>query len=255
MNQNTSRRSFIRNASIGAVATSLYPQIVSAAFEAEEIKKISLEKNDVILFQGDSITDWGRAYDSRLPNTSNTLGAGFVLPLAGSLLMDFPGNNLQIYNKGIAGNKVFQLADRWETDCLALKPNVLSILVGVNDFSHTLWYGYKGTVETYLNDYRQLLNRTKKALPGVKLVIGEPFVLKTGKLITDKWFPAFDEYRKTARNVAAEFNAPFIPFQSVFDKALALAPAGYWSIDGIHPTVAGAALMARAWREAIKGER
>jgi lysophospholipase L1-like esterase len=179
------------------------------------------------------------------------------LPLAGSLLLDFPDKNLQIYNKGIAGNKVFQLADRWETDCLAIKPTILSILVGVNDFGHTLFYGYKGTVATYVTDYQHLLKRTKEALPNVKLVIGEPFVLKTGKLVTAKWFPAFDAYRKAARDIAAEFNAPFIPFQTVFDKALSLAPASYWSIDGIHPSVAGAALMARAWREIIevKGER
>jgi lysophospholipase L1-like esterase len=251
MNSKSNRRNFIRNASIGAAVSTLFPQIVSAAFEAEQVKKIIFEKNDVVLFQGDSITDWGRAYDNRVPNTSNTLGAGFVLPLAGGLLLDFPDKNLQIYNKGIAGNKVFQLADRWETDCIAIKPNVLSILVGVNDFSHTLFYDYKGTVETYLNDYRQLLKWTKKALPNVKLVIGEPFVVRTGKLVTDKWFPAFDAYRKAARDIAIEFNAPFIPFQAVFDKALTLAPAGYWSIDGIHPTVAGAALMARAWREIV----
>jgi len=253
MNYKANRRDFIRNTSAVAVAASVFPHIVSAAFENAPVRRISLEKNDVILFQGDSITDWGRAYDSRQANTNNTLGAGFVLQAAGSLLLDFPDKNLQIYNKGIAGNKVFQLADRWETDCLALKPNVLSILVGVNDFSHTLFYDYKGTIETYKKDYHQLLALTKKALPNVKLIIGEPFVFKTGRLVTDKWFPVFDSYRNAARDIAVEFDAAFIPFQSLFDKALGLAPASYWSLDGIHPSVAGAALMARAWRETIKG--
>lgn len=237
---------------MGVVTASLFPEIVSAAFENEQVRKVSLDKSDIILFQGDSITDWGRAYDSRQPNTNNTLGAGFVLQAAGSLLLDFPDKNLQLHNKGIAGNKVFQLAERWEADCLALKPDVLSVLVGVNDFSHTLWYGYNGTVETYRNDYHHLLARTKKVLPKLKLIIGEPFVLKTGKLVDEKWFPAFDGYRNAARETAAEFNAAFIPFQSVFDKALTRAPASYWSLDGIHPSVAGAALMARAWREALE---
>jgi lysophospholipase L1-like esterase len=218
MNSKPTRRDFIRTAVTGGVAASLFPQIVSAAFETDQVKKISLEKNDVILFQGDSITDWGRAYDSERPNTSNMLGAGFVLNAAGSLLLDFPDKNLQIYNKGIAGNKVPQLS-----------------------------------AATYLAGYRELLMRTKKALPHVKLIICEPFVLKTGKLVTDKWFPIFDEYRKVARNIATEFDAPFVPFQSVFDKAVALAPANYWSLDGIHPSVAGAALMAKAWRELVGG--
>lgn len=250
MNKN-SRRNFIRNASVGAVASALFPDIVSAAFADQGIKKISLKKNDTILFQGDSVTDWWRSYDSRRPNTTNALGAGFVLHTAGSLLVDFADKNLQIYDKGVAGNKVFQLAERWDDDCIRLKPDILSILIGVNDFSHTLWYGYKGTPEIYISDYRRLLTRTRQALPNVQLVVGEPFALKFGKLVNDNWFPAFYKYQEAAKKIADEFDAVFIPFQSVFNKALILAPAQYWSADGIHPSVAGAALMARAWRQIV----
>ena len=85
-------------------------------------------------------------------------------------LADKAGYALKIYNRGISGNKVFQLADRWDKDCLDLRPDVISILIGVNDIWHSLNGNYDGTVEKYDNDYRALLTRTLKALPEVKLV-------------------------------------------------------------------------------------
>jgi len=250
MNSNT-RRSFIKSASIGTLATLTLPQIVSAAFAGENIRKIGLSKDDVILFQGDSITDWGRNYSATQANSTNALGSGYVLLTAGHLLLKYPSKNLQIYNKGVSGNKVFQLADRWDADCLALKPNVLSIHIGVNDFWHTLTNGYTGTRETYITDYHKLLNRTKQALPNLKLVICEPFAVKGVKAVDDKWYPTFDLFRKAARDIANEYNAAFVPLQSVFDKALESAPGSYWNLDGVHPSVAGEALMAEAWMSVI----
>lgn len=157
---------------------------------------------------------------------------------------------LKIYNRGISGNKVFQLAERWDVDCIALKPNVLSILIGVNDLWHTLDGKYQGTVEIYERDYRALIARTQQALPGVELVICEPFVLRCGA-VNDKWFPAFDGYRAAARRVATDFHAIFVPFQAMFDKAAQAAPPAYWAADGVHPTIAGAGLMARTWLDTV----
>ncbi|HEY8783432.1 MAG TPA: SGNH/GDSL hydrolase family protein [Mucilaginibacter sp.] len=253
MNKNPSRRNFIKNVSVGTIATLSLPQIVSAAFDAAKTKRISLEKDDIILFQGDSITDWGRKHSLTTPNNTQALGSGYVLLTAGQLLLKYAGKNLQIYNKGISGNKVFQLADRWDTDTVALKPNILSIHVGVNDFWHTLTNGYTGTIETYIADYHKLLDRTKQALPNVKLIICEPFALKGVKAADDKWYPTFDLFRKAAKDIAAEYNAAFIPLQSVFDKATESAPAPYWSLDGVHPSIAGEALMAQAWVEVVSG--
>jgi lysophospholipase L1-like esterase len=239
MNPGKTRRNFIKTAATGVLASLAVPAIVSAAIEGAQEKKTTLEKNDVILFQGDSITDWHRTYDSQAPNTLNTLGSGFVYLAAGEILTDYAAKNLRIYNKGVSGNKVFQLAGRWQTDCLALKPDVLSILIGVNDFWHPLIGEYNGTVETYITGYRALLKRTLLALPKVKLIVCEPFATQ-GAQVSEKWYPGFDE-----------FNAPFLPFQSVFDKALTYAPPSYWTLDGVHPTLAGAALMAKAWREMV----
>jgi lysophospholipase L1-like esterase len=251
MNPNSTRRNFIKNASLGTIAALVLPQIVSAAFAAENIKKIGLNKDDVILFQGDSITDWGRDHNNTMPNNTSALGSGYVLLTAGQLLLQYAGKNLQIYNKGISGNKVYQLAERWDTDCLALKPNILSIHIGVNDFWHTLTNGYTGTIETYITDYHKLLDRTKQALPDVKLVICEPFALKGVRAVDDKWYPTFDLFRKAARDIATDYNATFVPYQAVFDKALESAPPSYWNLDGVHPSVAGEALMAHAWMEAV----
>ncbi|MDB5007514.1 MAG: lysophospholipase [Mucilaginibacter sp.] len=253
MKSTTNRRNFIKNAGVGALATMALPQIVSAAIAGEKNKKIKLNQNDVILFQGDSITDWGRDHAKSAPNETGALGTGYVLLTAGQLLLQNPGKALQIYNKGISGNKVYQLAERWDADCLALKPNVLSIHIGVNDFWHTLTSGYTGTIENYISDYHKLLDRTKQALPDVKLVICEPFAVKGVKAVDDRWYPTFDLFRKAARDIATEYNAPFVPFQSAFDKALESAPGNYWTIDGVHPAIPGEALMARTWTEAVQG--
>ena len=224
----------------------------SGVFAPERAGKIRLEKGDVILFQGDSITDWRRKASDTAANSAAALGEGYAMLAAARLLAENPGKALQIYNRGVSGNKVFQLAERWDADCLALKPTVLSILVGVNDFWHTLVNGYTGTLKTYRDDYKALLDRTRQQLPGVKLIIGEPYAVNGVKSVDDKWFPAFDGYRQAAREIAAEFGAVFIPYQEIYDKAQKSADGAYWTIDGVHPSVAGAALMAKAWMEAVK---
>lgn len=249
-----SRRNFITNVSLATVASLAIPNLVSAVpLAVASGKKISLDKDDVVLFQGDSITDWGRTHTVLTPNNSQALGNGYVFPAASSMLTQYAAKNLQIYNKGISGNKVFQLAERWDAECIALKPNVLSILVGVNDFWHALNGQYNGTVDTYRTDYKKLIERTKQALPDVKLIIGEPFALLGVTAVDQRWYPKFNEFRLVAREVADTYHATFIPYQNIFDDALKLAPAKYWSTDGVHPTVAGAGLMARAWLETVKG--
>lgn len=240
-------------AALGSVAPLCLTGIVSSAFAGERTGKIRLGKDNTVLFQGDSITDFHRKRSDNDANSPEAMGIGYAAHAATDLLFRYPEQQLKIYNRGVSGNKVFQLADRWDTDCLNMKPDVLSILVGVNDYWHTLVRGYKGTVETYRHDYRALLQRTKDKLPDVKLIIGEPYAIPGVKSVTKAWFPAFDAYREAARQVADEFGAVFIPYQRIYDKALKLAPGSYWTIDGVHPTMAGAGLMAHAWMETVKG--
>jgi lysophospholipase L1-like esterase len=247
------RRIFLKSAAIATAASVALPQIVSAIAATGTIaRRTNIEKGDVILFQGDSITDWGRDHNKTVPNDQASLGTGYAMLTSAQLLLNYADKGLQIYNKGISGNKVYQLAERWDTDCLALKPNVLSIHIGVNDFWHTITNGYKGTIETYIGDYHKLLDRTKQALPGVKLVICEPFGVKGVKHVNDTWYPTFDLFRAAAHDIAKEYNASFVPLQSAFDKALESAPGSYWTLDGVHPAIPGAELMAKMWMEAVK---
>jgi len=249
---NNNRRGFFKKASLGGLITISSPEIIFSA-SAKSGKKITLEKDDVILFQGDSITDAGRNRDNKNSNNSSALGSGYAFMAAAALLDQYADKNLTIYNKGISGNKVYQLAERWQADCLDLKPTVLSILIGVNDFWHTLTGGYKGTIETYRTDFKSLLDKTKQQLPNVKLIICEPFAVTGVKAVDEKWYPAFNDYRSAAKEIAETYNAVFVPFQSIFDKAQKKAPGAYWTGDGVHPSIAGGELMAQAWLEAVKG--
>lgn len=251
----SSRRSFLRNTSIGAIAAISIPGIVSEALASvPPAKKVSIEQGDVILFQGDSITDSGRGNrNAWSPNNAGAMGNGYAAIAASQLLLNNPDKDLKIYNKGISGNKVNQLAARWDAEALEIKPNILSIHIGVNDYWHTLNGSYKGTIDDYIGDYKKLLDRTKTALPNVKLIICEPFGVLNVKAVTKDWYPTFDLFRKAAKDIAAEYNAPFVPYQTAFDKAITQAPPSYWTGDGVHPSIAGAALMAHTWLQAVKG--
>ncbi len=210
-----------------------------------------IQPNDVILFQGDSITDAGRNRDCAAANDAGGLGRGYVFFAASMLLAKHSDKNLQVHNRGNSGNKVWQLEERWQVDCLALEPNVLSVLIGVND----TWHGQKDPelrvpLDVYEQTYRKLLDDAKAAKPDLRIVICEPFTLKVGA-VTDSWFPEIDQRREIAKRIADDYAATFVPFQSLFDKLAEQAPMAYWLRDGVHPTIAGHMQMAWAWMEAI----
>lgn len=224
--------------------------LAQAAPEAKPAAPL-IGPNNVVLFQGDSITDAGRSRETANdPNSASAMGKGYAWMAASQLLVESPEAGLKIFNRGISGDKVYQLADRWQTDCLDLKPDVLSILVGVNDFAHVFKHGYEGTVEKYESDYHALVKRTKEALPNVKLIICEPFILTVG-IVDETWAPGFAKYREAAKRVSDQAQATFVPFQEMFDRAVKFAPPEVWAADGVHPTTFGAALMAKWWMNAV----
>ena len=203
----------------------------------------------VVLFQGDSITDAGRNRASADANSAGALGSGYPLLVTSAVLAARPGAALRFYNRGISGNKVPDLQQRWTTDTIDLKPDVLSILIGVNDFWHKLDHGYNGTVQDYAQQYNALLVATREALPRVHLIVLEPFVLRTGA-VDARWFPEFDQRRAAAARVATRARATFVPLQTVFNQQTRSAPPEYWAADGVHPTPAGHAVIAEQWRRA-----
>jgi lysophospholipase L1-like esterase len=205
----------------------------------------------VVLFQGDSITDCGRDRSIAGPNNAAALGTGYPLLIASTLLATHQRQGLRFYNRGVSGNRVPDLEARWEADTMALEPNVVSILIGVNDYWHTLTGAYHGTVEEYEAQYDRLLARTRQARSNASLVVLEPFVLRTGA-VTDRWFPEFDYRRAAARRVAEGAGALFIPLQAMFDGLTATTSPDYWSVDGVHPSPAGHGAIAKAWMDAVQ---
>lgn len=248
-----SRRRFLQTVALGGLAALSLPEMVSAAMPPASKKKITLSKGDVILFQGDSITDAGRNKQNTEPNNGNALGNGYAFLTASYLLNKYANLGLTIHNRGISGNKVPQLAERWDKDCLDLKPNVMSIMIGVNDFWHTLGGNYQGTPESYEKEYMALLERTRKALPNLQLICIEPYgVQAAGGAVNEKWYPAFNAYREAAARVAKAYADVFIPMQSIFDKVQPLASNKHWAGDGVHPSLAGASLLSEAWLATLK---
>lgn len=204
----------------------------------------------VILFQGDSITDAGRNKTIAAENSASALGGGYPLLAASAMLRAHPDGGLRVFNRGVSGDKVPALKTRWEADTIALKPDILSILVGVNDLWHKLTGAYTGTVAEFESQYDELLVGTKQALPNVRFVILEPFVLMTGA-VDAKWFPEFDERRAVVARVANKARAAFVPLQAMFTQLARAAPPSYWIADGVHPTIAGHAAIADRWREVV----
>lgn len=209
------------------------------------------EKKTVILFQGDSITDAGRSSDC-----NDYRGWGYPTMAAGQLGLREP-NKYTVLNRGISGNRVVDLFARWRTDCLNLCPDVVSILIGVNDVWHEI---VKNGVEAkkYELVYNLLLDETQEKLPSVKLIVLEPFILR-GTATEEHWDYFVEETAKrsaAAKRVAEAHGAVFVPLQKLFDEACADGtPTSEWLVDGVHPTAAGHALITREWIAAFDSLR
>lgn len=241
------RRKFLKNVTALGTAFAVTPQFLQALHYE---KKVNNDGNGyTILFQGDSITDGGRG---RNKDWNHVMGQDYAYLISSRLWYDFPDKDFQFFNRGISGNKITDLAARWQADTLDLKPDLLSILIGINDTSAWINSDKNYTVENYESGYRSLLQKTKQEMPNIQFVICEPFVLPVGN-VKNKW----EEYESgvqqrqvVAKRLSLEFNAVYIEFQDAFNKALKKAPADYWVWDGIHPMPAGHEMMAREW---IKG--
>lgn len=184
-----------------------------------------------VLFQGDSITDGNRG---RNEDPNHILGHGYAFIIAAKYGAGSPERNVAFFNRGISGNTVAGLAARWQADTLDLQPDVLSVLIGINDISRGV------AVTDYEAGYDKLLNDVVAARPGIRLVLIEPFALPVGKR-KEQWStygPAVQAYREAVARLAAKYKAVLVPVQSVFDDACKRAPAEYWIWDGIHPTYA-----------------
>lgn len=225
----------------GAVAISV------TALADNPAREMAVFKTDArILFQGDSITDGNRG---RNADPNHIMGHGYAFIIAAKYGSQYPERKLTFLNRGVSGNTVADLAKRWEKDTAALMPDVLSILVGINDMNKGV------SVEAYEEAYDKLLAETVAALPNVRLVLCEPFALPVGRF-KEAWEQRKAELAKRQASVeklAAKYKASVVHFQKVFDDACKRGPAEYWIWDGVHPTYSGHQLMADEWARVVAG--
>ena len=198
-----------------------------------------------ILFQGDSITDGKRG---RNADPNHILGHGYAFIIAAKFGAAFPELKLDFINRGVSGNTVPDLQKRWLADTLDLKPDILSILIGVNDAGHGL------PMDQYETAYEKIIAEAKSANPQLKLVLCDPFTLPVGKRIAgfDAWFAGIKQRQAIVARLAKKHGAALVQFQRVFGEAIKRAPADYWIWDGVHPTYPGHQLMADEWERVVR---
>ena len=209
----------------------------------------------IILFQGDSITDCIRVREN-----DNYRGSGYATMVSGALGAQEP-YRYTFYNRGISGNRVVDLYARIRIDMINLKPDYISILIGINDVWHEQSNHNGVDAEKFELVYNLMIEELKRDLPGVKIMLLEPFVLPGSATNSDEANPGRWEFfsketalrREATRRVAEKQNVLFVPLQEMFDKANADAPAdGYWLVDGVHPSAAGHELIKNAWLKAFE---
>jgi lysophospholipase L1-like esterase len=211
-----------------------------------------------ILFQGDSITD-GNRYKSKASewDKNHQIGHSYAYIITGLLGMQYPERRFEFINRGTSGNAATDLAKRWQTDALDVDPDVLCILVGVNDCMHAATAPIKNiSASVYEENYRKILTQSLAKNPSLKLVLLEPFAYAEDQAFENSTpelrRAIMKSEQKIVRRLAEEFHAVFVPLQAAFDEAKMLREPKYWIWDGTHPTEAGHALIAREFLKATK---
>jgi lysophospholipase L1-like esterase len=211
----------------------------------DRIEGMILQPNDHVLFYGDSITDAGR---NREATGLAGLGNGYAMLTASRLLAQLPDWNLQFSNTGVSGNRVYNLEERLDNDVLALNPTIVSILIGINDTWRRYDSNTPSPIEEFKSCYHRLLTRLKDR--DIRVVILEPFLLP----IPDdraKWREDLDPRINACRDLAREFCTTYVPLDGLFAAAATRQTLQYWLPDGVHPSLAGHALIAQNWIEAV----
>lgn len=200
-----------------------------------------------ILFQGDSITDAGRDRESFYD-----LGKGYPNLVAGRLGLDAPGQYCFI-NRGVSGDRVVDIYARMKRDILNLKPDYMSLLVGINDVWHELSFGNGVCAAKFKKVYRMLLEEIREALPDTKILLLEPFVMEGSATEEnmDVFTPEVAARAAAVRELAEEFGLSVIPLQKPLEELSRLAPADYWLHDGVHPHPPFHQYIADRWLEAF----
>lgn len=205
----------------------------------------ALTPNSRVLFQGDSITDGNRG---RTPDPNHILGHGYVFIVAARHGAAFPEAKYEFLNRGVSGNTVYELEKRWQNDTLELKPDVLSVLIGVNDS------GRKIPLAEYEQAYDKLLIDARTNNPRLKLVLCEPFWVDHKATKPANGSPNEDivKRQEVVTKLATKHEAALARFQKALDEACKRAPASHWVWDSVHPTYSGHQILADEWERAVR---
>ena len=221
---------------------------------AKETEKKGLH----ILFTGDSLTD-GNRYKKKDQawDLNHQMGHTYAYIINGILGSMYPEKQFCFTAKGVSGNRILDVYARNEVDLYPLKPDILSILAGVNDGPGDRNNYQPTPKKKYEAIYRMLLQDVKEQLPDCKIILLEPFVCKAGKFGQDEAFPVWQEaisgYGEVVKGLSEEFGTVFLPLQKLFDEKCAEFEPEYWCWDGVHPTENGHGLIAREWMRAMWG--
>ncbi len=202
-----------------------------------------------LLFVGDSITDAGRKRELPLD-----LGTGYPAYVSARLGLEQPGA-FTFYNRGISGNRIVDIYGRIKKDIIALKPDYMSILVGVNDVWHDFYEEPNGiSTEKYKKIYTMLLEDLRQELPNTTIVLMEPFTLPgpANEDIYPQFRSLVEEKAQVVRELAEAFQLPFIPLQKDLDEMNKNAPEDFWLRDGVHPNIYFHQHIADKWMQLFK---
>jgi acyl-CoA thioesterase-1 len=197
-----------------------------------------------ILFQGDSITDAGRDRSD-----IHNLGSGYPLFASELLKKNHPDIDWEFINLGISGNRTIDLIQRWQKDGIEINPDIISILIGINDTWRAFDSNNPTTAEQYEENYRKLLKDVKKHTHA-KIIMIEPFLLHNSP-DKDKWRADLNPKIDAARRLAREFADVYIPLDGLFAAASVEKQPSYWAADGVHPTQEGAKFIAAIYVDAV----
>lgn len=202
-----------------------------------------------VLFQGDSITDCGRSRE-----WDGNLGTGYPMLVASKMGFERPGE-FEFKNRGVSGDRVVDLYARMKMHITNLKPDYMSVLVGVNDVWHKWLSSNEVCADKYYKVYDMLIGEVLDELPNMKIMIMEPYVTH-GTAVDDKWDEFYTEVRRRAEKanmIADKYGLCFVPLQKAFDEASRRYGSGsYWTMEGVHPTLFGHELISRKWIEAFE---
>lgn len=207
-----------------------------------------------ILFQGDSITDCGRSKQGGI-----RMGEGYAMLVKTHLAFENP-NEYEFYNRGISGNRIVDVYARIKSDIINLKPDYMSLLIGVNDVWHEIEEQNGVDADKFEKIYCMLIEEIKAALPDIKLMILEPFCLRgpatdNTEAKPDKWNVFNSEVKKRAEKakaVAEKYGLVYVELQKHFDELAKTAENTYWLVDGVHPTYMGHEMIKREWLKAFE---